>query len=390
MTKATACALVLPLPILALLVFAAGAELQAGYFWWSRLILITEAPPYEDFQVSGDPSLSKLVQTTPIELPRPEISNALALASWQASTRAVLRTDLFGLPERHEPSPSEPFRVLSSVDLSDGLRRQFVTFSGFDGTSIPGYLHYTPGAPRRPAILVLSGHGHGVVETAGLMSSYQNGVARALAKLGYVTFTPEMRGFGYLGARIGSEHRAVARNALAAGTFYKAVALQDLTIAVDRLMELPHVDGRLAATGVSFGGELAAALTALDPRIQLAVVQGFGGESVGPDRGESGTYHSVCNHYCHFIPRSNNFMHEEDLALLVAPRPLMFVRGSQEGLAGSALWPVLRTSYEALGHASRFSFVQHRGYHEYWLEPAIPFIQHHLPLHHARSGRREH
>jgi dienelactone hydrolase len=132
--------------------------------------------------------------------------------------------------------------------------RRFVTFAGGDGTPIPGYLFEPQGRGRRPAVLVLSGHGHGIVETAGLVPSYQNSVALRLARAGYVAFTPELRGFGYLGPRAGFEHSFVAYNAFLAGSFYKAVLARDLARAVDLLQTLPSVDpARLAVTGCRTG-----------------------------------------------------------------------------------------------------------------------------------------
>jgi dienelactone hydrolase len=366
--------------ILGLVTFASGADLQLGYSWWSRVLIAAESPPFEPFTASGDPGLRRLVASQPYMTRRPDLRDARDVAAWQADLRPMLREKLFELPPAGVRSATGSFDVLSTVDLAGGIRRQFVTFQGFDGTTIPGYLFHTPGAKPRPGILVISGHGHGVVETAGLMRTYQNSVALKLAQEGYVVFTPELRGFGYLGSRIGNEHRATAHNALAAGTFYKSVVLRDLNIALDRLAALPQVDGRLAATGVSYGGELSLALTALDTRIGMAVVQGYGGERLGKDQGGEGDYFSVCNHFCHIVPQSNGFIHEEDMAVLVAPRPLLIVRGEGEGMADSGLWPILRTTYESYGAVGRFSFVNHSGYHEYWMDAALPFFRKHLPV----------
>lgn len=376
----TIAALILAPQALGLVTFAAGGELQAGYSFWSRLLRLTESPPYEPFSISGDPGLRRMVAAQPRTLPRPDSHSSGDIASWQESIRPRLRRDVFKLPAIGVRSPSERFVVLSTAELPGGIRRQFVKFSSFDGTAIPGYLFYTPNGPRRPAIIVISGHGYGIIETAGLTRSYQNSVALQLARKGFVTFTPELRGFGYLGAREGLEHRAVARNALEAGTFYKAVVLRDLTIALDRMADLPQVDGRLAATGVSYGGELALALTALDTRIKVAVVQGYGGEYTGTDMGNSGGEFSVCDHFCHLVPQLNRYVDEDGLSMLVAPRPLMVVRGQEEGLSGSLLWPKLKNIYRSYGTQSSFQFVEQPGYHEYWLEPAIPFFLRHLPL----------
>ncbi|HEU0079276.1 MAG TPA: dienelactone hydrolase family protein, partial [Longimicrobiaceae bacterium] len=218
-----------------------------------------------------------------------------------------------------------------------------------------------------------------IVETAGLAPSYQHGAALRLARAGYVTFTPELRGFGYLGLRIGNEHLTTANNALLAGRSYKAFLLRDLRGMVDWLGAHPAVDAaRMGVTGVSFGGEMSVDLAAVDPRLRVVVAQGTAG-GVGRHDG----YHRDANPgfphvLCHFFDTPNRHLSREDPFLLVAPRPMLLVRGTEEGPEDGAFLHVVRSAYRLLGSGDRFAARSVPGAHEYFADPAIAFFREHL------------
>ena len=109
------------------IVFISGAELQAGYAWWSRVQLAAAAPPYEPFTASGDPGLHHMVSAQPLSFRRPDIGDVADLTAWQRKLRPDLREDVFTLPPVGVRSATEPFTVLSTIDLPGGVRRQFVT-----------------------------------------------------------------------------------------------------------------------------------------------------------------------------------------------------------------------------------------------------------------------
>jgi len=163
------------------------------------------------------------------------------------------------------------------VTLDGGIVRTLLTFEAADGTAIPAFLFRPKTTRPAPAALVIPGHGRGIVDTAGLTGkSYQHGIAFALARAGFISLSPELRGFGYLGARLGSDHVRLARRALRDGTFYYAIVLHDLRIALALLSDDPDVDRkRIAVTGCSLGGDLSLTLGALDQRIGAVVAQGL-------------------------------------------------------------------------------------------------------------------
>lgn len=327
----------------------------------------------EDFEPTGDPGLTALVEAA--RGTRGDLQpGAAGFEAWQVATRAALRANFGGelvggdAPEWHE---------LSEETLPDGIRRSFVTIAGFDGTPLPGYLLRPAGAGGAeplPGVLVVPGHTgayeEGISQTAGIVDSYQASAALEFARAGMVTLTVELRGFGYLGPRAGFEHRVVAHNALAAGSSYRGLAVRDLAGALGVLGALPEVDPeRLAAAGVSLGGELAWTLAAVDTRISAVVVHGYGGR-IGPKAGARGGKEDDQPHGCHVIPGHNDLVTWEDWAFLVWPRALQLVRGSREP-DFSPEWNALLSAHwpKESGGLARPA-----GGHRFYVAEATPFL----------------
>jgi dienelactone hydrolase len=360
--------------------FFAGGYTQASHGWFSgNAARWKQLPtPFEPFTATGDPSLARQVGAVERRSPRPELGSAQGVERWQREMRSYLDSAVIGARAGGGGAPPR-HRVLGTAELPGGVSRSFVAVPGFDGTPLPGYLFVPPGTGRRPAVLVISGHGNGIVETAGLTPSYQHEAALRLARAGYVTFTPELRGFGYLGLRIGNEHLTTANNAVLAGRSYKAFLLRDLRGMVDWLRAQPAVDpDRVGVTGVSFGGEMSVALAAVDPRLRVVVAQGTEG-AVGPHDGYVRDANPGYPHVlCHFFDTPNRHLAREDPFLLVAPRPMLLVRGTEEGPEDAAFLALLRSAYRLFGSGGGFADRSMPGGHEYFADPAIAFFREHL------------
>jgi dienelactone hydrolase len=336
--------------------------------------------PPEDYAVQGDPGLMQWVQEQRTVLPHPDFANAEALRTWQMQLRRTLLA-LFDLSDIALPVKVRSQKLSSTVVTHD-ITRIFLSFESFDGTTIPAYLFIPPRSGPQPAILVLHGHvkygKEGITQTAGMVESYQHGAALALARAGYITLTLEFRGFGYLGRRVNTEHRLVAHNAILGGSFYKAILSKDIKYALDFLQSLAEVDPeRIGITGVSFGGEMAVTYAALDERVKVVVVQGFGG-GPGKERGVAGRGQKELPHYCHLIPGFNKYLHQEDLFFLIAPRPLLGVRGEQNAPGNPRDLELLGQAHASLHASSLFRFDIVPGGHEYFVQPASQFFQQHL------------
>ncbi|HEX6750329.1 MAG TPA: dienelactone hydrolase family protein [Longimicrobium sp.] len=358
--------------LLAAVLFLGGGSAQAA-----RLLRGRAPEPFAAFTPSGDPGLARWMAAQRPRLPRPDAADPARLASWAETMRAYLDTTAFRTPPPADPPIAGTPRLLERVRLAGGIERRFVSVPGFDGTAIPGYLFVPPGLARRPAVIVIPGHGEGIVETAGLVDSYQHAVALRLAEAGFVTYTPELRGFGYLGGRIGTDHSAVAQNAQLAGTSYKAVVLRDLRAVSAWMAAQPEVDtARMGVSGVSYGGEMSVALAAMEPRFRAVVAQGFEG-GTGPLRPRTAT-EPMPFHGCHETLLANRDLWQEDLFLLVSPRPMLMVTGSDDLPADPGLTDLLRGVYRAAGRPDGFQSAVREGGHEYFAEPAIAFFRAHL------------
>jgi dienelactone hydrolase len=315
------------------------------------------------------------------------------MLSWREAIRRQLIADLYAkvfVPEEKSPT----FQVLQELSLNGGVSRAFVTYEAADGTTIPAYLFRPRINQRAPAVLVVPGHGRGIVETAGVVNSYQNGVALALAQAGFVTLTPELRGFGHLGEVLGTDHSRVALRALMYGTSYSAILLHDLRQGLTALMEHSTVDpARVAVTGCSLGGDLSVTLGALDTRVQAVIAQGLcrwhGDRGQRPTPEEDGS--ALARDPCGVIPGEGRLTHYEDRYLLLAPRPFAVINGRRDvgDIREEESWllALLRGAYRLEGASDRFSFCLTGGGHEYHLQPAIAFLRHHLGgVHQAVEG----
>lgn len=340
--------------------------------------------PPETFEPSGDPLLVQWVENQKPRDPRPTCADPLVFRGWQENVRHELLTEVFKFPDIMSSLDIQG-ETISSTVVDSNITRIFLSYQSHDGTRIPAYLFLPPGTGRKPAILVLHGHlwneeGEGITQTAGIVESYQHGNALQLAQAGYVTLTIEFRGFGYLGGGKKAGHQYVAYNAQVGGSFYKAIVSRDIKYAIDFLQSLKEVDPqRIGITGASFGGEMAVTYAALDKRIKAVVFQAFGG-NIGMQRGIDGKDRdeSAMRFQDHVIPGLNKYLYEEDLFLLIAPRPLLGVRGDRDYVRRTSFPEIVGGVYRCLAASSAFQFSVIPGGHEYFVQPATEFFNIHL------------
>lgn len=386
----------LNLALVAVLFAGAVAELrfEAGSRAIAAWFELTRPSAREPFEPGGDPGLLRLVGSPRVPPERPDLEDPQAFLTWRDALRARLLSHFDLDPGAAGEVVLRPGR---NERLASGPTRSFFTFESFDGTSIPAYLVTPEGSDRGPAVLVVPGHPSpphesGIRQTAGPAESYQRQVALRLAEAGYVALTFELRGFGYLGAERGLEHRYVAFNALLGGSFYKAEIARDIQRALEVLRSLDRVDPeRIGMTGISLGGEIALTYAALDESVHAVAYQSaFGG--VGPLPGARGRTKKLQPHYCHIVPGHNELLHQEDWLLLVAPRPQLGIRGTDESVRRDWSWPpgepppaaaIAERAYRLLGAADDFDYrllersafgIDRPGEHFFYVAPVIEFF----------------
>jgi dienelactone hydrolase len=360
----------------ALLLTTLVATTYAGPAVLARLSELAPAPPVGNSNPSFVP-VGDTFRIDALNSQQPQrpfaVGQPAEVTAWRQGVLDALR-DQSGITA--DATTDVPATVVQT-QMVGGIKRSLVTFRSWDGALIPAYVHEPQGGGPKAAVLVVAGHGLGIAGTAGLAPDYQHSAALALAQRGYVTLTPELRGFGLLGSEGMPSHRWVAAAALEAGSSYKAVVSRDLSRALTVLEHWPNVDpARLAAAGTSLGGEMAVLLGAVDPRVRVVLSHSYGG-SVGPATVDGNRTDDAeqTPHGCHTIPGSNRILHQEDWGRLLAPRPLLVVRGDRNKPAeANRFAEAVRQAYEAHGSSDRFDFAIEAGGHEFYLEPSVRFL----------------
>jgi dienelactone hydrolase len=275
---------------------------------------------------------------------------------------------------RYQPEPVDPaMEVLETVDCGSYLRKR-ITFRTTPLFRVPAYLLVPKNlSGRAPGIVDLHSHGgmflygkEKVVDLADggganhpAMTIYHRGnyesrpTATALVKRGYVVVSIDAFGFGErrivldrdlpaaldrdklsveettrLNRVCASKESTLVKALTLAGATWPGVVFWDDIRTVDLLASLPEVDAaRIGCAGVSMGGYRSLFLAALEPRIRAACVAGFMSTVKPMIRAHVDTHSFI-----HFLPELHRNLDWPDVASLTAPRALMVLQCSRDGL----------------------------------------------------------
>jgi dienelactone hydrolase len=311
------------------------------------------------------PFVQQQADRSPLELSflRPEFRD---LGRWQARARARVLEHLFYTPP---PVPPEP-EVLRREDRGDHVRES-LSFRTTPDLRVPAYV-LIPKAAKLPAPGIVVLHCHGgfyvwgkdkVVEIddehpalTGFKRQLYEGksVATELVRRGYVVITIDMFYWGErrmlldddpaayrdparmtmddvaaFNRRSQQGEQLVARSLFTAGVTWPGVVLWDDLRTVDYLASRPEVDPRrLGCVGLSVGGYRSFVLSALDPRIKVAVAVGWMSSFATHLRRHVINSIGLTFH----IPGLYRYLDLPDLAALIAPRPVLVINGSRDTL----------------------------------------------------------
>lgn len=290
-------------------------------------------------------------------------------AAFEKEARASIFEALRYQPEPVDPAPE----VLETVDCGSYLRKR-ITFRTTPLFRVPAYLLVPKKlSERAPAIVDLHSHGgmflygkEKVVDLADggganhpAMTIYHRGnyesrpTATALVKRGYVVVSIDAFGFGErrivldrdlpaaldrdklsveettrLNRVCASKESTVVKALTLAGATWPGVVFWDDIRTVDFVASLPEVDAtRVGCAGVSMGGYRSLFLAALEPRIRAACVAGFMSTVKPMIRAHVDTHSFI-----HFLPELHRNLDWPDVASLTAPRALMVLQCSRDGL----------------------------------------------------------
>jgi len=290
----------------------------------------------------------------------PEITERVSLEGY-ARERVLLQT---------EPGIIMPVYVLLPADLPPGERRPIVIAP--HGHSSGG--KFSPAGRRDIPALVNTIEEH----------NYDYGVQ--LVRAGFVVFCPDARGFGERRElyRQGDDPEALLASscdllnhmAIGLGQTVTGMWTWDLIRLADYAEIRPECDAsRLGCAGLSGGGLQTLWFSALDERVQCAVVSGY-------YYGYKDSLLKLCgNCSCNYVPRLWEVADMGDIGALIAPRPLLIETGTEDDLNGergvvnaSEQVEITRAAYELLGAPDRLVHDIFEGEHRWHGKRAIPWM----------------
>lgn len=255
-----------------------------------------------------------------------------SLSDWEAWRKEALTKFLELLGEF-------PARVDLAAEveyaIEDGdLIRERVVFDSEEYASVPCVV-LRPKAmqanKKNAAIICCNGHpvDLGKDPVAGVRSgpAYDQAIAsmnynfgEQMAKAGFLTIVPELRGFGERndspGRRDVCNLNFIKGSIL--GIYTQTLNIWDIKCCVDYLETRAEIDPkRIGMMGLSFGGTMTTFTTAVEPRIQAANIMGY----VNPFARFAIERGNFCG--SQIVPGIFRYFDTHDIAGLIAPRPLL-------------------------------------------------------------------
>jgi dienelactone hydrolase len=300
----------------------------------------------------------------------PPLPTTTTPASWSAEEERVRKHVLDDIAYHGWPrewiDSAPKFEEMGIIETSHGYRihkLRFEVVPGFESTA----LLYEPAkvSGRVPAILNLLGH-----EPEGIGVEYEQKRCINFAKRGIVALDLEFIGFGELANPENAHDFAAQLNLVgsnALGIFYLSMRR-----GLDYLSGLPEVDTtRIGVTGLSGGGWQTVILSALDPRVAVAV------EVAGIGSRESNLTHPVdTDEIEEDAPDLMQGQDYPELIALRAPRPTMEIHNATDSCCFRAplvkpyLYDQVKPFFQLYGAPDNLAWSEnlYPGSHNYQLE----------------------
>ena len=321
--------------------------------------------------------------------------NAQEARNWQSETRAALMRTI-GLPQLRAAEPRP--RQIERIDKEDYVREK-ITLRTTEDSLMPVYLLLPKGRKEpHPVVIAFHGHGYGVKDIVGLWEDgeerntpegYHRDFAVALCRAGFAVAAPEISCFGerqtdfsYLDKPVsGSAPKTCTHTAMLA--FHLGISVVGLRV-FDGMRLLDYLEtrsdadtARVGAMGISGGGMHTFFSTCLDERIKACVVSGYYSTFRDSILAMS---HCACN----YVPGLGEFGEMNDLAGLIAPRPMMVEAGNYD-----SIFPIqavresvnkARSVFEVFGPEVKIETDYFEGRHQISGKRAYRFLQRELDL----------
>ncbi|MEW6096780.1 MAG: alpha/beta hydrolase family protein [bacterium] len=306
------------------------------------------------------------------------------LTEWQKFKRSLL-------PEvnkilRFEKMPKDfplKAKIVERVELKEVLREK-ILLETEEGLKIPLFFLIPKNKTfPLPAILVIPGHGVGKIGPAGLVDDYQNKNALYLAKNGFITVVPDLRGFGELGWKGVSSDPIYQRDMefnLIVGRNPIGVLIYDCNKIIEYMFTRKEIDThKIGVTGCSLGGILAGFIGALNENIDAVFISATSflekdlrRDNVSLMRGDNVSLNSLLE----FSPLTD----KQTILQLIAPRPLFIdIDESKINNKNDIIGYVrVKEIYGLYGKENNFKVIVHNRGHSYSTKEAVNFFNKYL------------
>lgn len=293
---------------------------------------------------------------------------------WSTRLRGIL-SGLIGL-QNMSPCPLQA-KTLERVKVEDGIVREKVIIEVEQDVWMPVYILIPPKVKEVPIPCFIASPGHlggGKYSVAGrrdipaireAIDRFHYDYGMQMAKLGYVAFCPDCRGFGERreqalqkdteDAFLNSTCFQLAHMAEPLGQTVIGMCTWDLMRLIDYISERNEWKcEKVGCLGFSGGGMQTLWASAMDERIGISVISGY----MYGYRDSLLTLNGNCS--CNYVP--GLWMHADmgDIAALLAPNPLMIQSCREDNLNGPRgldnvyeQVDIIRSAYRLLGHEDR-------------------------------------